>query len=923
LVVGPDGKSLFAGTWGGGVFRSDDEGQSWQPVSEGLTSLGVEVLVVGPDGKSLFAGARGDGVFRSDDEGQSWQPVNEGLTNLYVQTLVVGPDGKSLFASTDGGGVFRSDDGGQSWRPVNEGLTNLNVLTLMVEPDGESLFAGTWGGGVFRSDDGGQSWQLVPDLTSSELPTSAAFGKVRIAASEGDIALTRPGMGWLPWATHRHQLPQAIAIHGNRATLYAPAGAAMILRAEVPMPLLWRAPTPYLALVAATWQGINLAGANAVPLSVGLGLAIVVTLLYVYAGVARPSQLRPVTVLWLLPRPRHLLAASSYQGYAQRWAAGDTLERLILLQAPTDAPFALLQLEAELRQLSAAFDAEGLLAALSALVQRGLLVRENGTWQLAEPLLAQLQRQEVSRKEPARLAEKTRQDHPLYTEARRFLTQARFTVPPADPFGLLCTSDLPLWADVSPLYVRLVLERPLDLEEFQAMCAAAQAAYGEDLRGHTAAVVIDRPPRAGDLYQIFALRAQRGLTIVPLPRSLMIQARMDRRELEALRQQMELYTGRTDLYDIRAAVTDVLSFFGRSGLLADLKRRLTSGRSAVVFGVRKVGKSSVLGRLKEECPWPVALVDLEGYTGGLRYVYEEALRGWRAALQAAFPNLPLPEWTDNCAALDPAAQAQAFRRAVVGLLDLLADQPGRPGLCLFLDEIDTLFDQPEYLEFAAVLRSVAEEPHCRGRFALLVAGLEPTLNRLDRLDSGRNPFYALFGEIPLWLLKPEDTHTMVVSIGGQMGISYRDDALDLLVEVGGGHPFLTRQLCSQAIRDLKRPGTVDVARASRAVEDYLRLARNYFAESLWGIDSGGPPPAEAALLRSLATTQPQLEENLVPPDLPPEERRARQLALDHLRNQSLVRRVENGWELTIPLYRRWIRRYILNLPDEAAEEYAR
>ena len=164
---------------------------------------------------------------------------------------------------------------------------------------------------------------------------------------------------------------------------------------------------------------------------------------------------------------------------------------------------------------------------------------------------------------------------------------------------------------------------------------------------------------------------------------------------------------------------------------------------------------------------------------------------------------------------------------------------------------------------------------------------------------------------------------MIVSIGGQMGVSYEDEALDLLVEVGGGHPFLTRQLCSQAIRDLRRPGTVDMARATRSVEDYLRLARNYFAESLWGIDSGGPPPVEVLLLRSLAAAQPQPEESLVPPDLPPEEQRARQLALDHLRDQSLIRRVEDGWELTIPLYRRWIRQYILNLPDEAAEEYTR
>jgi hypothetical protein len=67
------------------------------------------------------------------------------------------------------------------------------------------------------------------------------------------------------------------------------------------------------------------------------------------------------------------------------------------------------------------------------------------------------------------------------------------------------------------------------------------------------------------------------------------------------------------------------------------------------------------------------------------------------------------------------------------------------------------------------------------------------------------------------------------------------------------------------------------------------------------------------LISALATTHPQVEEALMPPDLSPKERRARQLALDHLKDQSLIRQVQDGWELTIPLYHHWIRRYILNL----------
>jgi hypothetical protein len=387
-----------------------------------------------------------------------------------------------------------------------------------------------------------------------------------------------------------------------------------------------------------------------------------------------------------------------------------------------------------------------------------------------------------------------------------------------------------------------------------------------------------------------------------------------------LQEQIERYAGREDLYDVRGAVSDVLSFFGRSAILADLERQLSAGRSAILFGMRKIGKSSLLHRLQEEHAWPIALVDLQGYAGGLEYVYGEAVSGWRASIQASYPGLTLPEWSADLDDLGEAAQAQAFRRAVVELLGLLAGQPGRPGLLLFLDEFDSLFGEPQYAKFSAVLRSVAESPRARGRLAILAAGLEPALNRMDRTAGGRNPLYGFFGEYAVGPMGPEDTRTMVRSIGGHMGFDYEDEALELLVRTGGGHPFLTRQLCSQATRDVERPGVVRVSQAKLALEEYLRDPRNYLAESLWGVHRSGEQSTEESLLRSLATAQPQGDADLVPPDLPPEEQRALQLALRHLEDQSMIHRIQGAWAISIPLYRRYIRSAILNLPGEAAPE---
>ena len=137
------GTNLFAGTYGGGVFLSTNNGTSWTEVNNGLTNTLVQALAV--SGTNLFAGTYGGGVFLSTNNGTSWTEVNYGLTYTRVQALAV--SGTNLFAGTRGGGVFLTTNNGTSWTEVNSGLTHTDVLALAIS--GNNLFAGTYGGGVW------------------------------------------------------------------------------------------------------------------------------------------------------------------------------------------------------------------------------------------------------------------------------------------------------------------------------------------------------------------------------------------------------------------------------------------------------------------------------------------------------------------------------------------------------------------------------------------------------------------------------------------------------------------------------------------------------------------------------------------------------------------------------------------------------
>jgi photosystem II stability/assembly factor-like uncharacterized protein len=63
------------------------------------------------------AGTFGDGVYKSEDGGDSWSKISEGLGDRNIEGLAVSPHSDDLvFARGREGGLYRTDDGGVTWR---------------------------------------------------------------------------------------------------------------------------------------------------------------------------------------------------------------------------------------------------------------------------------------------------------------------------------------------------------------------------------------------------------------------------------------------------------------------------------------------------------------------------------------------------------------------------------------------------------------------------------------------------------------------------------------------------------------------------------------------------------------------------------------------------------------------------------------
>lgn len=192
------GTELFAGTWGGGVFLSNNNGESWTAVNNGLTNLYVEALTA--SGNNIFAGTWGGGIFLSTNSGSSWTAVNNGLaSSKYIHCFTVA--GTKVFTGThffsSGGGIYFSTNNGTNW--IYSGLTEHSVKTIAVA--GSNLFAGTdsypfGAGGAWLSTNNGANW-TASGLTNQYVWSITSSGSNIFAGTAGTVYLSQNnGTSW-------------------------------------------------------------------------------------------------------------------------------------------------------------------------------------------------------------------------------------------------------------------------------------------------------------------------------------------------------------------------------------------------------------------------------------------------------------------------------------------------------------------------------------------------------------------------------------------------------------------------------------------------------------------------------------------------------------------------------------------------------
>ena len=207
--------TYYFGATGGGIWKTENGGDTWINVSDGFLKLGiVGALEVAPSNPNvIYSGTGeacirgnampGEGMYKSYDAGKTWQYIGLGEAQT-ISRIEVDPRDENIvyvavfghvFGPNPERGVYRTRDGGKTWQRILYKDEKSGAVDIVIDPNNARvLYASLWeagrspwelisggpGSGLWKSTDAGDTWT---DLSSNHGMPKGIKGRIGIAVS--------------------------------------------------------------------------------------------------------------------------------------------------------------------------------------------------------------------------------------------------------------------------------------------------------------------------------------------------------------------------------------------------------------------------------------------------------------------------------------------------------------------------------------------------------------------------------------------------------------------------------------------------------------------------------------------------------------------------------------------------------------------
>lgn len=303
-------------------------------------------------------------------------------------------------------------------------------------------------------------------------------------------------------------------------------------------------------------------------------------------------------------------------------------------------------------------------------------------------------------------------------------------------------------------------------------------------------ILITDDPQTVD--NINALSQGKDLEVYSIPFS--------RQELESkpsaefIYDRLEHYIQGRDLFDFQSGLRSDRFLFGRQTLVDDIIGKIENGQNFGLFGLRKIGKTSVLFAVQR---------------------YLQRLGGYKTIhIDCQLADFYLMRWNSLinwiCSQIDSSSSPVSLDYSQQGKLLHHVISESQEKILLIFDEVENIsFNlspskhwEEDFLHFWGTIRAIHQMTH--GKLTFGVAGVNPYV--FDRpIVAGRdNPILLGGSPLYLWPLNLAAVREMVRTIGRYMGLNFDEDVYEWLFKQFGGHPYLVRKACSLVCQKAKK-----------------------------------------------------------------------------------------------------------------------